>query len=415
MSSTPSAGSSTPSPSGSSLEEHLMELEFRWSARNYKPLPVVLARGEGCWVEDVEGRRYLDMLSGYSALNHGHLDPLVVQAAQEQLGRISLTSRAFYNDRMGRLVERLCQTLGYEKAILMNTGAEAVETAIKLVRKWGYEVKGVPANQAEVLVCHGNFSGRTISIISFSSEAQYREGFGPHTPGFREIPYGDAAALEAAITPNTVAFLVEPIQGEGGIVVPPDGFLKAAQEICHRHRVCLVADEIQTGLGRTGQILASRWDGIQPDMVILGKALGGGVYPVSAVLASAEVMDVLRPGDHGSTFGGNPLACAVADAALTSLLDSGMIENARTQGAYLMEALKAIKSPHVEEVRGRGLMIGVVIRRSSGPARDFCYRLLREGVLTKETHEQVMRLTPPLIIQRSEVDFGLAALEKVLA
>lgn len=397
-----------------SLQEHLIALEAKWSAQNYKPLPVVLARGAGCWVEDVDGRRYLDMLAGYSAVNHGHLDPLVVQAIREQLDRIGLTSRAFHNDRMGPLMTRLCQLFGYEKGILMNTGAEAVETALKLVRKWGYEVKGVPQNQAEIIVCHGNFSGRTISIISFSSEPQYKEGFGPHTPGFREVPYGDADALEKAITPSTVAFLVEPIQGEGGIVVPPKGYLKKAQEICQRHDVLLVADEIQSGLGRTGQLLASSWDQVKPDVVILGKALGGGCYPVSAVLAPAEVMDVLRPGDHGSTFGGNPLACAVADAALTSLVDSGMVENARTQGAYFMKRLRALKSPHIEEVRGRGLMIGVVIRRESGPARTFCYQLAKLGLLTKETHEQVMRLTPPLIISRDEIDLALRMLHRVL-
>jgi ornithine--oxo-acid transaminase len=397
-----------------SHKEHLIDLESQWSAQNYKPLPVVLARGQGCWVEDVDGKRYLDMLAGYSAVNHGHLHPRIVEAAREQLDRIGLTSRAFYNDRMGPLVARLSQRLGYDKAILMNTGAEAVETALKLVRKWGYEVRGVPANRAEIIVCHGNFSGRTISIISFSSEPQYRDAFGPHTPGFREIPYGDAAALEAAITPHTVAFLVEPIQGEGGIVVPPDGFLAEAQAICRRHGIWLVADEIQTGLGRTGYMLACEAEGVHPDMVILGKALGGGIYPVSAVLAPAEVMDVLRPGDHGSTFGGNPLACAIATAALDVLAESDMLENARVQGAYFLDALRAIESPHVEEVRGRGLMIGVVIRRSSGPAREFCYRLAAAGLLTKETHEQVMRLTPPLLITRSEIDHALGLLRQVL-
>lgn len=396
------------------LKEHLIDLESEWSAQNYKPLPVVLARGQGCWVEDVDGNRYLDMLAGYSAVNHGHLHQRVVEAAREQLDRIGLTSRAFHNDRMGPLVARLCQLLGYDKAILMNTGAEAVETALKLVRKWGYEVRGVPPNQAEILVCHGNFSGRTISLISFSSEPQYRAGFGPHTPGFREIPYGDAAALEAAITPNTVAFLVEPIQGEGGIVVPPDGFLADAQAICRRHGIWLMADEIQTGLGRTGHMLASSAEGVHPDIAILGKALGGGIYPVSAVLAPAEVMNVFRPGDHGSTFGGNPLACAIATAAIDILVDSDMMENARIQGDYFMEELRALQSPHIEEVRGRGLMIGVVIRRSSGPARAFCYRLAEAGLLTKETHEQVMRLTPPLIITRSEIDFGLRLLRQVL-
>ncbi|HEX7052029.1 MAG TPA: ornithine--oxo-acid transaminase [Longimicrobiales bacterium] len=390
------------------------ELDERWGARNYTPLPVVLTRGEGVWVWDVEGRRYLDMLSAYSALNQGHRHPRIVTALIEQSGRLTLTSRAFRNDQYGPFLRELCELAGYEKALPMNTGAEAVETAIKAVRRWGYERKGVPDEEAEIVVCSGNFHGRTTTIIGFSSEAGYREGFGPFTPGFRMIPYGDAAALEAAITDRTVAFLVEPIEGEAGVVVPPEGYLRAAAEICRRHRVLLAADEIQTGLGRTGRLFACEWEGVRPDVLIVGKALGGGVYPVSAILADADIMDVFTPGSHGSTFGGNPLAAAVARAALRVIVDERLAERAADLGAWFMDELRRIDSMHVAEVRGRGLLIGVVIREESGPARPFCEALMRRGILAKETHEQVVRFAPPLVVAREDLEDALVAIRDVL-
>lgn len=386
----------------------------RYSAHNYKPLPVVLARGEGVWVWDVEGRRYLDMLAAYSALNQGHRHPAILQAAREQMERMTLTSRAFHNDRMGPFLRTLCETTGYDQALPMNTGAEAVETAIKMVRKWGYRVKGVPDGQAEILVCENNFAGRTTTIVGFSSEPRYREGFGPFTPGFRIIPYGDAEALERAITPNTVGFLVEPIQGEGGVVVPPDGYLARAAEICRARGVAFMADEIQTGLGRTGRMFCCDWEGVRPDVLIVGKALGGGVYPVSAVLADRGYMGVFRPGDHGSTFGGNPLGAAVAEASLRVIVEEGLPARSDELGHWLMDRLRAIDSPHVEEVRGRGLMIGVVIREASGPARPFCERLLERGILAKETHGQVIRLAPPLVIDRDALAWAAEEIESVL-
>ncbi len=386
----------------------------RYSAHNYEPLPVVLARGEGAWVWDVEGRKYLDMLAAYSALNQGHRHPAILRAAREQMERMTLTSRAFHNDRMGPFLRYLCQTTGYEQALPMNTGAEAVETAIKMVRKWGYRVKGVPDGQAEILVCENNFAGRTTTIVGFSSEPRYREGFGPFTPGFRILPYGDADALERAITPNTVGFLVEPIQGEGGVVVPPDGYLARAAGICRERGVAFMADEIQTGLGRTGRMFCSEWEGVRPDVLIVGKALGGGVYPVSAVLADREYMGVFRPGDHGSTFGGNPLGAAVAEASLRVIVDEGLPARSRELGDWLMDRLRAVDSPHVEEVRGRGLMIGVVIREESGPARPFCERLMERGILAKETHGQVIRLAPPLVIDRDALAWAAEEVESVL-
>jgi ornithine--oxo-acid transaminase len=391
-----------------------IDLEKKYGANNYKPLNVVLERGEGIWVWDVEGRRYLDFLSAYSAVNQGHAHPRILQALIDQAQRLPLTSRAFRNDQLPLLAKELCELTGYDKMIPMNSGAEAVETALKLARKWGYKVKGVPEGQAQIIVCSGNFQGRTISIISFSDEAQYRDGFGPFTPGFVTVPYGDIGALERAITPHTVAFSIEPIQGEAGVVMPPAGYLRAAAELCKRHKVLFFADEIQSGLGRSGKLFASDWEEVRPDMIAIGKALSGGFYPVSAVLADAEVMDVLRPGDHGSTFGGNPLGAAVARMALRVLVEEGMIDNARQVGAYLLERLRQIASPHIKEVRGRGLLIGVELHPQAGGARRFCEALQQEGLLCKETHDHVIRFAPPLIITRADVDWALERIERVL-
>lgn len=387
----------------------------RWGAHNYQPLPIVLSRGEGVWVWDVEGRRYLDMLSAYSALNQGHRHPRIIRALHEQADRLTLTSRAFHNDQYAPFLRELCELCGYEKALPMNTGAEAVETAIKAARKWGYQHRGVPDGHAEIVVCDGNFHGRTTTIVGFSSEAGYREGFGPFTPGFRRIPYGDAAALEGAIGEHTVAFLVEPIQGEAGVVVPPEGYLRQAAELCRRHGVLLIADEIQTGLGRTGRLLASEWEDVRPDILILGKALGGGAYPVSAILADSTIMDVFTPGSHGSTFGGNPLGAAVARAALRVTVDENLPARADELGRWFMAMLQEIDSPVVDHVRGRGLMIGVVVREDAGTARPYCEALMRRGILAKETHRQVIRLAPPLIISQSELDEALPAIRDVLS
>lgn len=392
-----------------------LELADRWSARNYAPLPVVLTRGQGVWVWDVDGKRYLDCLAAYSAVNQGHCHERIVGALKRQADEITLTSRAFGNDRMGPFLQQLCELMGYAKALPMNTGAEAVETALKTARKWGYEVKGVAAEQAEIIVVDGNFHGRTTTIVSFSTDPQARDGFGPFTPGFKVVPYGDLEALEAAIGPNTVGFLVEPIQGEGGVVMPPDGYLAAAATICRDNSVLFVADEVQTGLGRTGKLLATEWEGVRPDVLILGKALGGGVFPVSAVLADEEILGVFTPGDHGSTFGGNPLAAAVGMAALSVLVDEELVENAAQLGPWFMEQLRAGNSPHVESVRGRGLMIGVVIKESSGPAKPFCKALAKCGVLAKETHEQVIRFAPPLVITREILEGVLPGILGVLA
>ena len=395
-------------------EAFLQEVD-QYSAHNYHPLPVVLERGEGVWVWDVEGNRYLDMLSAYSALNQGHRHPEVIAAARAQMDRLTLTSRAFHNDQMGPFLRELCEATGFQRALPMNTGAEAVETAIKMVRKWGYKVKGVPEGQAEIIVCQNNFHGRTSTIVGFSSEPEYKDGFGPFAPGFKLIPYGDAAALEAAITPNTVGFLFEPLQGEGGVVVPPQGFLTRARELCTQHRVALMADEIQTGLGRTGRLFCCDWEGVRPDVLIVGKALGGGLYPVSAAIADSEYMDVFRPGDHGSTFGGNPLGAAVARAALRVILEEKLAERADRLGSWFMDQLRAIGSPHVEEVRGKGLMIGVVIRRSSGTARPFCEALQARGILAKETHGQVIRFAPPLIIDEETLEDAMVHIREVLS
>jgi ornithine--oxo-acid transaminase len=391
-----------------------IDMENRYNAHNYKPLDVVLTRGNGVWVEDVDGRRYMDFLAAYSAVNQGHCHPRLVKVMVEQAARLALTSRAFRNDQLPLLARDLCELTGYEMVLPMNSGAEAVETAIKAARKWGYEVKGVKDERAHIITCHGNFHGRTITIISFSPEEQYRDGFGPFTPGFELIPFGDAAALEAAITPDTVAFMVEPIQGEGGVVVPPQGYLRQAREICDRHNILLITDEIQSGLGRTGKLLAAEHEGVRADMVTIGKALSGGMYPVSAVLADRSVLGVFGPGDHGSTYGGNPLACAVAREALKVLVDERLIERAAELGDYLMARLHEIDSPHIKQIRGKGLWIGIVLQPEAGGARRFCEALMRHGVLAKETHWNVIRLAPPLIISREEIDWALERLANVL-
>ena len=403
----------TASPKSSLTDRYLDEAE-RFSAHNYHPLPVVLDRGEGSWVWDVDGNRYLDMLSSYSALNQGHRHPVVLKAARDQLDRLTLTSRAFHNDQMGPFLRELCEASGFDAALPMNTGAEAVETAIKMVRKWGYQVRGVPDGQAEIIVCEDNFHGRTTTIVGFSSEEQYREGFGPFTPGFKLVPYGDVDALRRAIGPNTVGFMVEPIQGEAGVVVPPDGYLRETAAICRDSGVAFVADEIQTGLGRTGRLFCCDWEGVRPDVLVVGKALGGGVYPVSAVIADAEFMDVFRPGDHGSTFGGNPLGAAVGRASLRVILDDDLSRRSDELGSWFMDRLRAIASPHVEEVRGKGLLIGVVIRESSGTARPFCEALQERGILAKETHQQIVRFAPPLTVERDDLEAALVEIEAVL-
>ncbi len=387
----------------------------RYSAHNYHPLPVVIERGEGAWVWDADGRKYLDCLSAYSAVNQGHCHPKIIAALEEQARKITITSRAFHNTRMGAFLEKLCQLAEMDLALPMNTGAEAVETAVKAARKWGYEVKGVPDNEAEIIVCSQNFHGRTMAAVSASSEASYRRHFGPFIPGFKWVPLGDLEALRNAITENTVAFIMEPIQGEGGIIIPPDGYLRAAKQLCHDEDVLFVLDEIQTGLARTGEIFCHQHEeGAKPDMLIVGKALGGGVYPVSAVLSSKDILGLFQPGDHGSTFGGNPLGAAVGEAALDVIVDEELAKRSKELGDYLIEELRAINTVQVEEIRGRGLFIGVEIRKSCGPARPFCEELMKLGVLTKETHEQVIRLAPPLVIEKSEIDWLVAQFRKVL-
>jgi ornithine--oxo-acid transaminase len=389
-------------------------LEDRYGAHNYHPLDVVLSRGEGVWVWDVEGNKYLDCLSAYSALNQGHVHPKILTAMVEQASKISLTSRAFRNDQLPLLYKQLSELTGYDMSLPMNSGAEAVETAIKLARKWGYVVKGIPDHQAEILVATGNFHGRTTTIVSFSTEPSYRDPFGPFTPGFIAVPYGDAAALEKAITPNTAAFLIEPIQGEAGVLLPPAGYLKKIKEICQKNNVLLIADEIQTGLGRTGKLFASDHEGVRPDIVIIGKALGGGFYPISAVLADRPVLGLFKPGEHGSTFGGNPLAAAVARAALEVIVDERLVENSAEQGEYFMEQLAEIPSPWVKEVRGRGLLIGVELKEEAGGARRFCEAMMHGGLLCKETHENVIRFAPPLIIKRETIDWAIPRIRAAL-
>ena len=396
-----------------STADYLAEVD-RYSAHNYHPLPIILSRGEGAWVWDIEGRKYLDCLSAYSAVNQGHRHPAIVKAAKEQIDKLTLTSRAFHNNQMGPFLRELCELTGYPKALPMNSGAEAVETALKAIRRWAYEVKGIPADKAEIVVCANNFHGRTITIVSFSTEESYQRGFGPLTPGFKVIPYGDAAALEKAITPDTAAFLVEPLQGEGGVVVPPEGFLARTYEICQKHNVLFAADEIQTGLGRTGRMFCCDWETVKPDVLIVGKALSGGFYPVSAMLSSEEIMDVFKPGDHGSTFGGNPLGAAVARAALKVIVDEKLPARAAEVGAWFMEELRKIPSPHVKEIRGKGLMVGVVIKDESGRARPFCEGLQARGILAKETHDQVIRFAPPLVVAKRDLEWALGEIRAVL-
>lgn len=378
-----------------------IERSERFGARNYHPLPVVVAKAEGVHVTDTEGNTYVDMLSAYSALNAGHRHPRIIQALKDQADKVTLTSRAFYNDQLGFFYERLSDYTGKDLILPMNTGAEAVETALKAARRYAYRNKGIPEDQAETIVCEGNFHGRTITITSFSSSEEYRNGFGPFTPGFKRVPYGDLNALEQAITPNTAGFLVEPIQGESGIVIPPDGYLREARELCSRHGVLLLADEIQTGFGRTGKRFACDWEQVEPDLYILGKALGGGVFPISAVAADKDVLGVFEPGSHGSTFGGNPLGCAVAIAALDVLEEEELAERSRELGEYFTGRLRTIQHPDLKEVRGRGLFIGMEL---NVPARPYCERLMKLGILCKETHEHTIRFAPPLVIQKSELD-----------
>ena len=395
-----------------SPSQAFIDLEEKYGAHNYHPLDVVIERGEGAWVYDVDGHKYLDCLAAYSAVNQGHCHPRIMEALLDQVKRVTLTSRAFRNDQLPLLYQLLHDLTGYDMSLPMNSGAEAVETAIKAARKWGYTVKGIPADRAEIIACENNFHGRTTTIISFSTDAQYRDGFGPLTPGFKTIPYGDAAALKAAITANTAAFLVEPIQGEAGIIIPPQGFLKQAEAICQANNVLFMADEIQSGLGRTGKLFAHQWEDVHPDVVIIGKALSGGYYPISAVLASREVLGVFKPGDHGSTFGGNPLACAVARAALQVIIDEKLVERSAELGAYFLARLQTLKSPVIKEVRGRGLWIGVEL---TGSARPYCERLKDEGLLCKETHDHVIRLAPPLVITREEIDWAFERIKRVLS
>ena len=392
----------------------ILELEERHGAHNYHPLDIVITRGEGAWVWDVDGRRYLDFLAAYSAVNQGHCHPRLLRALTEQAARLTLCSRAFRNDQLGSLCAEITALAGFDRFLPMNSGAEAVETAIKAARKWGQTVKGVPASASEILVFDNNFHGRTTTIVGFSSNDQYREGFGPFAGGFRRIAYGDLAAVEAAMNDRTVAILVEPIQGEGGIIVPPDGYLRGLREITRGANALLLADEIQSGLGRTGALFAYQHEGIRPDLVVVGKALSGGFYPVSGILADDAVMGVFRPGDHGSTFGGNPLGAAVAREALKVLVEEQLIENSARLGAHALERLRAIDSPHVAEVRGRGLWIGVELKPEAGGARRFCEMLAAEGVLCKETHTHVIRVSPPLVISRQELDWAIDRFEKVL-
>jgi ornithine--oxo-acid transaminase len=386
-------------------------LEEKYGAHNYHPLDVVIERAEGVWVYDVDGKKYLDCLASYSAVNQGHCHPEILKAMLEQAHKVTLTSRAFRNEQLPLLYEQLHEMTGFDMALPMNSGAEAVETAIKTARKWGYKVKGIPEGKAEIIVCSNNFHGRTVTIVSFSSDEQYRDGFGPFTPGFKIIPFGDAKALRAAITPNTCAFMTEPIQGEAGIIIPQKGFLREAAEICRENNVLLMCDEIQSGLGRTGKLFAYMHEGIRPDLLIVGKALAGGFYPVSAVLSSKEILGVYRPGDHGSTFGGNPLGCAVARAALRVLKDEKMVERSAELGAYFLEKLKTLRSPELKEVRGIGMWIGIEM---TGKARPYCEALKELGLLCKETHDHVIRIAPPLVIKKEEIDWAVEQIKKVI-
>jgi len=394
--------------------QNFIELEERYGAHNYHPLDIVLERGEGVWVYDVEGKRYLDCLSAYSAVNQGHVHPKILEALETQARKLTLTSRAFRNDQLPLFYKELSELTGYEMSLPMNSGAEAVETALKLARKWAYQVKGVPRYEADVIACAGNFHGRTITTVSFSTESLYRDDFGPFTPGFIIVPYGDAEAIKKAITSNTAAVLLEPIQGECGVIVPPEGYLRRVAEICRENNVLLIADEIQTGLGRTGKLFACQHENVRPDITVVGKALSGGFYPVSAILADRELLGLFTPGEHGSTFGGNPLAAAIARAALRVVEDERLPERAAELGEYFIEQLAEIPSPHVKEVRGRGLLIGVELKQEAGGARRFCEALQQKGVLAKETHEHVIRFAPPLVIDKDTIDWALPRIRDVL-
>ena len=391
----------------------LIVVEDLYGAHNYHPLDVVIGKAQGIWMHDVEGRKYLDCLSAYSAVNQGHRHPRIVRALVEQARKLTLTSRAFRNDQWPMLAKELCEMTGYSMVLPMNSGAEAVETAVKTARKWAYRIKGVPQDRAEIIACANNFHGRTVTVISFSTEPLYRNDFGPFTPGFAIIPFGNAEALEKAITPNTAAFLVEPIQAEAGIIIPPDGFLKKAAEICKRNNVLFIADEIQTGLGRVGKLFACEFEGVKPDMIVIGKSLGGGCYPISAVLADREILGVFKPGEHGSTFGGNPLGCAVARESLRVIREEKLVENAAERGRSFMEKLRKVRSRHIKEVRGRGLLIGIELHPEAGGARRFCEELMKQGLLCKETHENVIRLAPPLIIREKDLNWALKRIKTV--
>ncbi len=389
-------------------------IEEQYGAHNYHPLDVVIERGKGVWVWDVDGNKYLDCLAAYSAVNQGHCHPRIIAALKDQADKVTLTSRAFRNDQLPLLCKEICELTGYQTFLPMNSGAEAVETALKAVRKWGYKVKGIPEHKAEIITCQNNFSGRTISIVSFSTEEQYKDGYGPFTPGYVTVPFGDADALEKAITPNTAAFLVEPIQGEGGVLVPPAGYLKKAFELCKKNNVLFIADEIQSGLGRSGKLFAYEYDEIRPDVLVVGKALSGGCYPVSGVLSDKEVLGVFNPGDHGSTFGGNPLGAAIARVSLQILIEEKLVEKSFELGKYFREKLIAINSKNVKEIRGKGLFIGVELHPEAGGARRFCEALMKEGILCKETHTHVIRFAPPLVITKEEIDWALARIAPIL-
>ncbi|MDZ5472055.1 ornithine--oxo-acid transaminase [Bacillus sp. 31A1R] len=390
----------------------IIEQTEKYGANNYHPLPIVISKAEGVWVEDPEGNKYMDMLSAYSAVNQGHRHPKIIQALKDQADRVTLTSRAFHNDQLGPWYELISKLTGKEMALPMNTGAEAVETAVKAARRWAYDVKGVEDNQAEIIACIGNFHGRTMTAVSLSSEEEYKRGFGPMLPGIKLIPYGDLEALKAAITPNTAAFLIEPIQGEAGIVIPPQGFMKQAFEVCKENNVLFIADEIQAGLARSGKMFACEWEDVNPDMYILGKALGGGVFPISCVVANKDVLGVFNPGSHGSTFGGNPMACAVSVASMNVLVEENLAERSLKLGEYFISKLKEINNPIIKEVRGRGLFIGVELTE---PARKYCEELKEEGLLCKETHDTVIRFAPPLVISEEDLDWAIERIKKVLS
>jgi len=391
----------------------LILIEDLYGAHNYHPLDVVISKAKGIWMWDVEGKKYLDFLSAYSAANQGHCHPRIIKALQGQARNLTLTSRAFRNDQWPMLAKELCDWTGYNMVLPMNTGAEAVETAVKTARKWGYQKKGIADGQAEIIACSNNFHGRTVTVISFSTEPLYRNDFGPFTPGFPIIPFGDTDALEKAITPNTAAFILEPIQAEAGILIPSEGYLKKAKEICERNNVLFIADEIQTGLGRVGKLFACDYEDVKPDMMVIGKSLGGGCYPISAVLANREILGVFKPGEHGSTFGGNPLACAVAREAIRVTREEKLVENAAELGGYFLAKLRTIKSKHIKEIRGRGLLIGVELHPEAGGARRFCEELMKEGLLCKETHENVIRFAPPLVIREKDLNWAYKRIKAV--